>query len=119
MVVKYSKSLYSKAVLLKAAYSVTETTYVHLDADDAYYYVSLTPKDDSVGCSVGNFDNQMLFQAVRQEVFQETKTLRELIAARAMASTIIDESNDSPLPLEQGSYSETSILQNWFDTNET
>ena len=41
---KFRKELYPKIALIKAAYNFTDEAYVHLDADDEYYYVSLAPK---------------------------------------------------------------------------
>ena len=41
---KFAKELYSKIALMKAAYCFTDTCYIHLDADDTYYYVDVEPK---------------------------------------------------------------------------
>lgn len=41
---KYNRELYSKIALIKAAYNFTDRAYVHLDADEQYYYVSLNAK---------------------------------------------------------------------------
>lgn len=35
----FSRDLYSKIALLKAAYNFTDKAYVHLDADEKSYYV--------------------------------------------------------------------------------
>ena len=37
----YAKELYSKEVILKAAYAFTDRLYIHLDADATYYKVQL------------------------------------------------------------------------------
>ena len=42
---RYKREIYPKTALLKAAYSFTDSVYVHLDSDDEYYYVSLIPKE--------------------------------------------------------------------------
>ena len=42
---KFSKEFYSKIALIKAAYNYTDIAYVHLDADDIYYYVSIENKN--------------------------------------------------------------------------
>ena len=44
---KFNKELYSKTALIKAAYNFTDKAYVHLDADDQNYYVSLSAKEES------------------------------------------------------------------------
>ena len=43
---KYNRELYSKIALIKAAYNFTDRAYVHLDADEKYYYVSLNAKNE-------------------------------------------------------------------------
>ena len=42
---KYNRELYSKVALIKAAYNFTDRAYVHLDADEKYYYVSISAKN--------------------------------------------------------------------------
>ena len=44
MFMKFCKELYSKVALIKAAYNFTDIAYVHLDADDKYYYVDIESK---------------------------------------------------------------------------
>ena len=43
---RFSKELYSKVALIKAAYNFTDRAYVHLDADQHYYYVTVEAKQD-------------------------------------------------------------------------
>ena len=43
---KYNRELYSKIALIKAAYNFTDRAYVHLDADEKYYYVSLNANNE-------------------------------------------------------------------------
>ena len=42
-------------------------------------------KDDDCVLTVGEFENEILAQSVRHEVYQNTKNIRELIMARALA----------------------------------
>lgn len=117
--IKFCKELYSKIALIKAAYNFTDKAYVHLDADDTYYYVTLTPKQSNDNVSDADFVNEMLTQSVRHEVFQQTKNIRELLLARAMAtSVILDEQiiDDSTIDIE--SFAENEILKDWFTDNE-
>ncbi len=114
MKLQFCKELYSKTALLKAAYNFTDRGFVHLDSDDRYYYVSIEQKDDQKEISSQDFLNEMLVQAVRHEVYLQTKNIRELMLARAMATSILaenDESNDDGYE----SYSEDAVLRDWFD----
>lgn len=115
---KFSKELYSKTALIKAAYNFTDSAYVHLDADEQYYYVELLSKSDSDKIDEHDFVNEMLAQSVRHEIFQQTKHIRELLYARAVASSVIvdeslieDSSNEIP-------YTEDEILKDWFAEDE-
>jgi His-Xaa-Ser system protein HxsD len=120
--IKFRKELYSKISLIKAAYNFTDRAYVHLDADDSYYYVTVEAKDSAQDVCEQEFLNEMLAQSVRHEVYQQTKNIRELLLARAMAtSVIVDEElvNDEPVNDEQDeSFAEDEILKDWFAANE-
>ena len=116
MKMQFRKELYSKVALIKAAYNYTDNSYVHLDADDQYYYVSITPKDEGIECSEQEFINEMLIQSVRHEVYLQTKNIRELLLARAMATSLIVEDNNRILDNEeQEVFSEDEILKDWFE----
>ena len=71
---------------------------------------------------MGEFENELISQAVRWNVYQQTHTLRELLMARAMTSTMIDD-ND-PMERIAGDQADidenelNSILTNWFDSYE-
>lgn len=115
---RFRKELYSKVALIKAAYNFTDDAYIHLDADDNYYYVIIESKQP--GCPIGEkeFVNEMLTQSVRHEVYQQTKNIRELLLARAMAtSLIVDEALvDDPDCGE--AFEENEILKDWFAAND-
>jgi His-Xaa-Ser system protein HxsD len=115
---KFSKELYSKIALIKAAYNFTDIAYIHLDADDSYYYVTIESKQLDCVVSEKEFINEMLTQSVRHEVYQQTKNIRELLLARAMATSVIV---DDSLIDEQdtgNSFEENDILKDWFAANE-
>ena len=116
MQLKYKKELYPKVVLLKAAYNFTDNAYLHLDADEEYYYVSITPKDGHTTINAGTFENEILAQSVRHEVYQNTKNIRELIMARAMATTVIAEKEitDENTDITDTQFTEEDILKDWF-----
>lgn len=114
---KFRKELYSKSVLLKASFAFTDTAYIHLDADDEYYYVRVIPKDGN-DLEENAFINEMLCQAVRHEVYLQTKNIRELLLARAVSSSVLDTApnpqNEREMSLVEGS-TEDEILRSWFD----
>ncbi|MCR4637253.1 MAG: His-Xaa-Ser system protein HxsD [Butyrivibrio sp.] len=114
---EFSKELYSKEALIKAAYNYTDRAYVHLDVDDEKYYVSLEMKDGNDEPDEKEFVNEMLAQSVRHLIYKQTKGIRELLLARAMATSVItdtdnDEGND------EVDFSEDEILKDWFDNND-
>lgn len=112
---KFNKELYSKTALIKAAYNFTDKAYVHLDADDQNYYVSLSAKEESTLISEEEFLNEILTQSVRHEVYRQTKNIRELMLARAMASSVMfEEEFDDYEDEESEKYAEDEILKDWF-----
>lgn len=112
---KFRKELYSKVALLKAAYNYTDQAYLHLDSDDDYYYVSFDPKSDSAGVTVADFENEILAQSLRHEVYLETKNIRELMLARALATSVIapQEIVGTDADEDDGTYSADEILKDW------
>ena len=116
----YSKELYSRTALIKAAFHYTDRAYVHLDCDDSSYTVDIVQKPE--------FDNTLLAQLAREEVYQKTKEIRKIALARAMASSVIETNEDvlaekqndrkvpEPLPLEEDTERPEDILKDWFTT---
>ena len=111
---KFSKELYSRTALIKAAYNFTDMAYIHLDADDHYYYVFISAKEDGKSISEKDFINEMLSQSVRHVVYKQTKNIRELMLARAMASSVMLNENYDSLEDENEEFSEDEILKDWF-----
>ena len=113
------KSIYSKEVLLKTAYSFTEKAYLHLSQTDDNWIIDWTDKDDN-SVSSQDFENELISQQLREELLEKTADIRKLVLARAFASTIIEENEDidpdrnSILSDEESSYDER-ILKGWFD----
>ena len=103
---KYNRELYSKIALIKAAYNFTDRAYVHLDADEKYYYVSLNAKNEKEEISDDEFENEILAQSARHEIYLQTKNI--------VAPKNEDESSNSESDQE---FSEDEILKDWFDTN--
>lgn len=116
---RFRRELYSKIALIKAAYNYTDIAYIHLDADDEYYYVTIESKPNEEEVKEADFLNEMLTQSVRHEVYQQTKNIRELLLARAMATSMIVEENmlDDNV-VEKEEFSENEILKDWFGNDE-
>ena len=119
--ITFLKELYPQIVLIKSAYAFTDRAYIHLDADDRYYIVKIYPKEGYDPITEKEFMNEMLCQCVRHEVYQQTKTVRELLIARSMASTVIEQSSvtsEDAIQPEQV-WDEKQILTDWFEGYDT
>lgn len=124
---RFAKELYPKIALIKSAYSFTDRAYVHLDADETHYIVSIRAKEGFQEVTEDEFSNEMLAQCARHEVYLQTKTLRELLVARAMASTVIELPDETYAAIDMEGYSSAAqedeaqaseILADWFEANE-
>ena len=112
MELRFNSNLYSKIALLKAAFHFTDVAYLHLDYEDPDYIVRIRPKKQGDEISAEEFKNEMLMQELRREISDRTGDLRTLIAARALASTVIGEQD---VPLEEGPIDTTGIFKDWFE----
>ena len=115
---QFNRELYPRIALLKAAYNYTDKAFVHLDADDKFYYVELEMKSAADNVSEKEFTNEMLVQSVRHEVYRQTKNIRELMLARAMATTIMADTDSEHSDIETDEYTESEILKDWFAEDE-
>lgn len=115
---KFNKELYSKTALLKAAYNFTDIAYLHLDADKKYYYVKVQSKEKQKEISEIEFENEILAQSVRHEVYLQTKNIRELMLARAVATSVVTSEKYEEDELPENEFSEDEILKDWFSDNE-
>ena len=122
MRIQYDKEFYSKEALLKAAYHFTDRAYVYLGVEDGSFFVDFTAKDgiqfDKEKLE-NEFKNELLAQVIHQTVSKETTVLRELLVARALSSTMVDEgiSSDvaeSPMT-EDAQDALDAIAKDWFD----
>jgi len=113
MTVKYKKDLYSKNVLFKTCYKFTDSAYVHLDVDEDNYIVCIFPKneDDTVDYSK-EFSNQMIEEANREIVIEQTKNIRQILFARSMASTVVYD--DEIVNLDTN-VEDKSAMKDWFE----
>lgn len=122
MRIQYDKEFYSKEALLKAAYHFTDRAYVYLGVEDGSFFVDFTAKGgiqfDKEKLE-NEFKNELLAQVIHQTVSKETTVLRELLVARALSSTMVDEgiSSDaveSPMT-EDAQDALDAIAKDWFD----
>lgn len=136
----YAKDVYTKEVILKAAYAFTDGVYIHIDTDERYYKITLKSKDDKYNSEemlYADFENELIAQETRRMISENTKNLREMIVARALSSTIVNrtevcddgkstgerENNRGNSEQDRGvreeeSFSAADILKDWFETYE-
>lgn len=113
-----NKALHSRYALLKAAYHFTDEYYVLLDQDETSYYIDISAKDGKTPENIeGIFVNELVAQSTREAILEKTSSLRELILARAFASTIIDDksSNDVPASDESEGEIDKSLFKDWYE----
>lgn len=114
MRVNLVKELYPKEAILKAAQFFTDRYYMSLDSDEKYYYIDMEHINGEIEKDIEKlFLNEALTQSARYSVMKETKGIRELILGRALASTIIDDSDTGFVDDENINAEE--YLQSWFD----
>ena len=119
MKLKFSKKIYPKTALIKAAYMFTDRAYIHLDADDDSFFVDLTMKDSSDTDISKEFENELISQSARYIIGKKTKTLREIMLARAVASSVMMNDNFSDDVYNDEEVADISgILTDWFDSHE-
>lgn len=119
-VIKYKEKLYPREAVMKAAYHFIDRSYIHVDACDDEYVIEITAKGNHDAAAMAlEFENEMLAQAVRYQVYLQTHTIREILMARAMSSTITGSNTE----LEKDKLPDSienldSILMDWFEKNE-
>ena len=118
---RYNASIYSREIILKAAYAFIDKYYIHIDKEGNDYLVIISTKDEDGDANIAElFENELISAAIRMQVFQQTHVIRELLLGRAMASTMIMESDDEGNAIEMKEESSQnselkSILEDWFD----
>lgn len=117
---RYSSNIYSREVILRAAYAFIDRYYIHIDKEDNDYIVFINAKDEDGDVNIARlFENEMISSSIRMQVFQQTHAIREILLGRAMASTMIindDEENETEMKEESSANNELkSILEDWFD----
>lgn len=99
--VSVSRALYSKRVVLSAAYKLSDQWAVLVDDDGperwALYLVGLSPEGATEG--LATLIHELTDQAVRERLDEETRDLRTLIVAQAFSEgNLLDTARESDTP---------------------
>lgn len=118
------KSIYSKDVLLKTAFSFTERAYIHLEQNNEKWVIQWTNKGDQ-DINPLEFENELISQQIRERLLVINSDIRKIVLARAYASSVIEladeKTNGNKIDvIDDGKQSlETmdseKILKGWFD----
>lgn len=116
------KDLFDGETVMKAAFAFIDRAYIHVTEDKTQWFVNIELKDKEKNNQIPKeFENELLVQAVRLNVYNKTHVIREILLARAMTSSIVDQ--DDPIErieAEQKDISDeelNTILKDWFDSN--
>jgi len=119
LTLNFNKELYPKESLIKAAYAFIGECYVYLNQNDTDYIVELTTKSDKLPEHLPDkFKNELLAQTVRLQVYKQTHVIRELLMARAMASTIVGEPPQNESEEDEINIDLSEITRDWFEKYE-
>ena len=116
MILKLSNELYPKESILKTAYRFSGDYKIYLDKEDEYYLLEVNSLD---GKDIDDIDleheirKELLAQSARYSIVQQTQDLRNIIIARALASTIIDDTCSGYVSEEN--MRADDILSDWFE----
>lgn len=119
---RFSKELYDRNVIIKSAYLFTDKYYIHIDTDQEAFIVTFISKESNIADEVEmRYENELIAEQTRVLINEKTRNLRELIAARALSSTIIDTHLENDTNDESGNgqiFAASDILQDWFCDDE-
>ena len=116
MVIKLSEEIYPKESILKAAYRFSGDYQIFLDKKEGYFFLEINSKegkDINDAILESEIKRELIAQAARHSIVQQTQDLRNIIVARALASTIIDDSDNGYIS-ERDMRAE-DILSDWFE----
>ena len=112
----FNRKIYPKTAVIKAAYMFTDRAYVHLDADETSYIAEVIMKPDFENVSELEFENEVLNQTARYEIGKKTRNIREMMVARAVASTVLIKNDAENDPYLEDEITDTEdILTDWFE----
>jgi His-Xaa-Ser system protein HxsD len=115
--IRFDKNLYPQEALMKAVYSFTNIAYIQVGQNDKEYIVMLSVKgnDNNIDEIVNQLKNELLAESIRYYISRKTKNLRELILARAFATTIVGNPSADEIQEETENTAINGILTNWFE----
>lgn len=125
MEIKVDKSIYSKQVLLKTAYSFSDRVYLHLSQNDCSWIIQWTNMQGQQ-LTPEMFENELISQQLREDLIEKTKDIRKLLLSRAFASSIIEinppttnasisDNIEVLSDIEDNDENAADILKGWFD----
>lgn len=117
--IRLNTDLFEKQSIMKTSYHFIDQFYVFLDQEDKDILVRMVPKSKSTDLAndiEGEFRNELLNQEIRSMVTKDTKNIRELILARAMYSTYLEE--PELMQESDGSFNIDAIAKDWFEDTE-
>lgn len=82
--------------------------------------ISKSEKDKNEEELYAEFENELIAQETRRMIAEQTKNVREMIVARALSSTIVNNVEEDNIDLlkNEDTYAAEEILQDWFDVYE-
>lgn len=102
----FDEALYPRDAIYGAAYVFIDRCYVHLDRpSDGRVEVTLRLKPGSTLALeelVGELENELLAQAWRRQITEDSRTIIELVATRALAGSAGPPGLDDLLDLDEG-----------------
>lgn len=82
--------------------------------------ISKSEEDKNEEELYAEFENELIAQETRRMIAEQTKNVREMIVARALSSTIVNNVEEDNIDLlkNEDTYAAEEILQDWFDVYE-
>lgn len=118
-ILKFKQELYPKQAVMKAAYHFIDKCYIHVDVVDNEYVIDIKGKKVESEKVALEFENELLAQTVRYQVYLQTHVIREVLMARAMSSTITGSATElKNIDAIENVDSLENILADWFEKNE-
>ena len=116
-----SKYIYPLVVVKKAIANYMEDIYVKLEEDvnNIIIRIQLNKEESDLNQIIGEFYNELLRESLRYDIACETKNLRELIVARALYTTCIEDNDELIDGYEENNddFNLDDIAVNWFEKN--
>lgn len=87
--IRFATSIYDATAVARAAHSLTDKCYVHLDQQSDTTLVRLTPRQSltNLETCAGRLANEALDYQLRAKLQQQTEPIRRLIIAQAFSRT--------------------------------